>query len=88
MAFKLEQRKSELVEQVIAKLRGRLSKEKAGLAEAFVRAFYRNVSPDDMLRSTADELYGAAIAILQFGGTRQRGEALVRVVNQIGRAHV
>ncbi|MFV3128196.1 NAD-glutamate dehydrogenase [Niveispirillum sp. KHB5.9] len=81
MAFKLEQRKSELVEQVVAKLRGRLSKDKAGLAEGFVRAFYRNVSPDDMLRSTADELYGAAIAIMQFGGSRQKGEALVRVLN-------
>ncbi|MBJ7416591.1 MAG: NAD-glutamate dehydrogenase, partial [Niveispirillum sp.] len=81
MAFKLEQRKSELVEQVVAKLRSRLSKEKAGLAEAFVRAFYRNVSPDDMLRSTADELYGAAIAIMQFGGTRKPGDALVRVLN-------
>lgn len=81
MAFKLEQRKSELVDQVVAKLRSRLSKDKAGLAEAFVRAFYRNVSPDDMLRSTADELYGAAIAIMQFGGTRKRGDALVRVLN-------
>ncbi|MFV3076307.1 NAD-glutamate dehydrogenase [Niveispirillum fermenti] len=81
MAFKLEQRKSELLEQVVARLRSRLSKEKAGLAEAFVRAFYRNVSPDDMLRSTADELYGAAIAIMQFACIRRPGEALVRVVN-------
>ncbi|WP_029013867.1 NAD-glutamate dehydrogenase [Niveispirillum irakense] len=81
MAFKLEQRKSELVDQVVARVHARLSKEKAPLAEAFVRQFYRNVSPVDMLHSGADELYGAAIAIWQFGCTRKPGEALVRVQN-------
>ncbi|SNR90233.1 MULTISPECIES: NAD-glutamate dehydrogenase [unclassified Azospirillum] len=81
MAYKLEQRKSELVEQVVAKLRARLPKEKAALAETFVRQFYRNVSAEDMLRSSADELYGAALAIWQFGCTRHPGETLVRVMN-------
>lgn len=81
MAFKLEQRKSELVDQVVAKIDARLAKEKAGMAAAFTRRFYRNVSPVDMLRVPVDELYGAAVAIWQFGCTRRPGEALVKVLN-------
>jgi len=81
MALKLEQRKVELTEQVVGRVRDRLSKEKAASAERFVRRFYANVPPDDILRSGADELYGAALAIWQFGCVRRPGEALVRVTN-------
>ncbi|WP_404325826.1 hypothetical protein [Aerophototrophica crusticola] len=45
MVLKLEQRKVELVDQVAAKVRDRLAREKAKLAEAFVRQFYANVPP-------------------------------------------
>ncbi|HYE52005.1 MAG TPA: NAD-glutamate dehydrogenase domain-containing protein, partial [Azospirillaceae bacterium] len=81
MALKAEQRKVELTEQVVGKVRDRLSREKAGLAERFVRQFYANVPPDDILRSSSDELYGAALAIWQFGAVRKPGQALVRVCN-------
>ncbi|HYC04202.1 MAG TPA: NAD-glutamate dehydrogenase [Azospirillaceae bacterium] len=81
MALKAEQRKVELTEQVVGKVRDRLSREKAGAAERFVRQFYANVPPDDILRSSSDELYGAALAMWQFGGVRKPGEALVRVCN-------
>jgi len=81
MALKLEQRKTELTEQVVGRVRDRLAREKAATAERFVRQFYANVPPDDILRASADELYGAALAIWQFGAVRRPGEALVRVCN-------
>ncbi|MDE1148875.1 MAG: NAD-glutamate dehydrogenase [Azospirillaceae bacterium] len=81
MALKSEQRKSELTEQIAAKVRDRLSREKAGPAERFVRQFYANVPPDDILRSSSDELYGAALAMWQFGASRKHGAAQVRVCN-------
>ncbi|WP_119679996.1 NAD-glutamate dehydrogenase [Indioceanicola profundi] len=81
MALKLEQRKVELTEQVVDRVRDRLSRDKVPMGERFVRQFYANVPPDDILRSSADELYGAALAIWQFGAVRQPGEALVRVLN-------
>ncbi|MDZ5646927.1 NAD-glutamate dehydrogenase [Nitrospirillum sp. BR 11828] len=81
MALKAEQRKSELTEQIAAKVRDRLAREKAGPAERFVRQFYANVPPDDILRSSSDELYGAAIAMWQFGAVRKPETAQVRVCN-------
>ncbi|ACJ00077.1 NAD-glutamate dehydrogenase [Rhodospirillum centenum] len=81
MALRLEQRKVELTEQVVGRVRDRLAREKAAAAERFVRQFYANVPPDDILRSSADELYGAALAIWQVGARRRPGEALVRVLN-------
>ena len=81
MPLKLEQRKTELTEQVLAKVRDRLSRDKVAAAERFVRQFYANVPPDDLLSYSTDSLYGAAMAIWQFGARRRPGEALVRVAN-------
>ncbi|SMH48146.1 NAD-glutamate dehydrogenase [Azospirillum agricola] len=48
-------------------------------AERFVQRFYGNVPPDDFLRSTPEQLYGAALSMWQWGQQRQPGAARVRV---------
>src|SRR3546814_18877294 len=54
---------------------------KAETAEFFIREFYRNVPPDDMLQASPEALYGAALSLMRFGETRRPGEAKVRVFN-------
>ncbi len=48
-------------------------------AERFVQRFYGNVPPDDLLRATPEQLYGAALAMWQWGQQRPSGGAHVRV---------
>ena len=48
-------------------------------AERFVQRFYANVPPDDFLRATPEQLYGAALAMWQWGQERPPGGARVRV---------
>ncbi|HYD29672.1 MAG TPA: NAD-glutamate dehydrogenase, partial [Azospirillaceae bacterium] len=81
MALKAELLKDELTEKIIRQVRGRLSRDKVENTERFIRRFYANVPPDDILQASPDQLYGAALAIWQFAAQRRRGEAKVRVYN-------
>ncbi|WP_029010617.1 NAD-glutamate dehydrogenase [Azospirillum halopraeferens] len=81
MALRAEQLKDELTEAVIRHVHGRLDRDRAGMAERFVRAFYANVPPDDIVQTPAEQLYGAAIAMWQWGQRRRPGVASVRVYN-------
>ncbi|PWC56238.1 NAD-glutamate dehydrogenase, partial [Azospirillum sp. TSO22-1] len=81
MALRAEQLKDELTEEVVRQVRGRLDRSRVDLAERFVRQFYANVPPDDIVQAPADQLYGAAIAMWQWGQRRAPGRAAVRVYN-------
>ena len=81
MALRAEQLKDELTEEVVRQVRGRLDRSRVGLAERFVRQFYANVPPDDIVQAPADQLYGAAVAMWQWGQQRRPGSAAVRVYN-------
>jgi glutamate dehydrogenase len=81
MATRLEGKKHELLEQVVDRLHGRLSEPQADLAEAFLRHYYRTVSPTELLERDPLDLYGAALAHLRFGEHREAGHARVRVYN-------
>ncbi len=74
MATRLEDRKHELLEQVVDRLHGRLSEPQADLAEAFLRHYYRTVSPNELLERDPLDLYGAALAHLRFGEHREAGQ--------------
>ena len=50
-------------------------------AEAFVRQFYRWVSPDDIAERDPLDLYGLAVGQLAFSRRRRPGETKVRVYN-------
>jgi glutamate dehydrogenase len=78
MSARSETRRDELIDRIVALARARLG-AKAGPAEAFVQRFYANVAAEDMAASPIEDLYGAAIALWQFGRTRTPGQTKVRV---------
>src|ERR1700760_2614258 len=53
----------------------------AGPAEAFVRQYYRWVSPDDLAERSELDLYGAALAHFNLARTHTPGSTKVRVYN-------
>ncbi|TWA67081.1 glutamate dehydrogenase (NAD) [Azospirillum brasilense] len=82
MALRAEQLKDELTEEVVRQVRERLGRSRAAPAERFVRQFYDNVPPDDIIQAPAEQLYGAALAMWQWGQQREAtGRAKVRVYN-------
>ena len=81
MAIKAEQLKAELVDRVAARLRERLDPKRAEAAERFLRQFYENVAPDDILGDGPDNLYGAALALWNQGQKRRPGACKTRVYN-------
>jgi len=81
MAHKAEQLKADLIDKVAARVRERLEAERAGPAERFLRAFYANVPPADILRRSPDNLYGAALALWGHGQSRRPGKAKIRIYN-------
>ena len=81
MSPRAEQLKIELVERIVAIVRERLSGERAARAETFVRTYYANVPPVDMVGQDPETFYGAALSFLQFGQRREAGCANIRVFN-------
>src|SRR6266851_3367876 len=81
MARKAEQHKSELIDKAAGLAAARLAGERAAAAEHFVRLFYANVSPDDLVGETAESLYCAALSLWNHGQKRLPNTAKVRVFN-------
>ncbi|MCB9947084.1 MAG: NAD-glutamate dehydrogenase [Rhodospirillaceae bacterium] len=81
MSLQADQHKSELIEQVASTVRGRISGDRAERAETFVRLFYRNVPPRDIISGEPEDLYGAALGLWQFGEQRLPGQPKLRVFN-------
>ena len=81
MTAKAEQLKAELIEKVAERAQERLEGERGKSAERFIRLFYANVPPDDILNESPDNLYGAALTLWSFGQARTPGEAKVRAHN-------
>ncbi len=59
----------------------RMSGTRAENTDFFVREFYRDVPPDDVLAEEPENLYGAALSLALFGETRKARKAKVRVYN-------
>ena len=81
MAMRMEQLKAELIDRVANTVRQQLPEGRAGEAERFVRQFYRHVPPADILPERAEDLYGAAVALWQFGAQRKPHAPKTRVYN-------
>jgi len=81
MAAKAEQVASRLVSKVIASARKRMGKTKGAMAERYIRQYFDNVPPHDIVDRKPDEL--AAIATNQLAAcqTRRSSQAIVRVFN-------
>ena len=81
MSSRTDHMKSDLIDRVAAIVRAKLKGEKAALAEAFVRAYYANVPPADLVGASPEALYGAALSFWQFGRKRTPGEPKIRIFN-------
>lgn len=79
MGQRAEHLKRTLVDKACGLARQRMNADRAGLAERFIRHFYAHVAPSDIAQESPDQVYGAAVAFLQFAQRRSRGHALVRV---------
>src|SRR5262252_299725 len=81
MHARTEDVKAERLEQVVALVRERIAPEARGPLEAFVRAYFREVDPEDLAEREPDDLYGAALSHWNFARHRAPGNARVRVFN-------
>jgi len=72
--------RDELIDRVTALARARLG-SKAASVEIFLRRFYDNVALEDLQSRPVEDLYGAGVALWQFGRTRAQGQAKLRVYN-------
>ena len=71
----------ELMDEVTALARSRVSGEDLDLVLAFVTGYYARVSPDDLAERKANDLYGAAAAHLNLARRRAPGTPKIRVYN-------
>ena len=76
-----EKRKTEIIDGLAAQMGSRLRGDEADLAQRFVRAYFRDVAPDDLDERDPLDLYGAALAQLRAAELRQPGEVKLRVYN-------
>jgi glutamate dehydrogenase len=81
MRGRTETLKTEKIEAVCALAHHRLDGAKAKVADAFVRRFFANVAPNDLIEEETEDLFGAAITMWAFGRDRAPGTAKVRAYN-------
>ena len=79
MSLKPDEAKAGLIEKTVEHAYAKLPEEQAARLEAFIRIYYGAVAADDLLERSVVDLYGAALAHLNFGAKRAPGEAKVRV---------
>ncbi|MFQ5984543.1 MAG: NAD-glutamate dehydrogenase [Alphaproteobacteria bacterium] len=81
MNTRARDRKAALVEKVIARVREELRGQDARLVERFARHYYEGVAPEDLIESSAENLYGAALGVWHFAKRRAPGKPKIRVFN-------
>jgi glutamate dehydrogenase len=59
----------------------RLGKAERAVFSEALRQFYANVSPDEVVDTETEQLYGAALALWKFGAKRQPGTPRLRLYN-------
>jgi glutamate dehydrogenase len=79
MLLKAEKQKAELIESAVKLASKRLGAEKTAPVERFIRQYFENVPPRDIVAANPESLFGAAMAHRKFGMARNLGEARVRV---------
>jgi glutamate dehydrogenase len=83
----LPQDEADLIERPARLARGRLPREQADLAEAFVRLYYAGVDPEELAARAPEDLAGAAASHLAFGRRYAGGAPKVRVYNPRSEEH-
>ena len=73
MSLKPDEAKAGLIERTVEHAHAKLPPEQAARLEAFIRIYYGAVAAEDLLERSVDDLYGAALAHLNFGARRGAG---------------
>ncbi len=83
MSARTEARKAETIDSLAQLAASRLDADAGAQSQAadFLRRFYANVAPEDIAERGLDDLYGAGLALWQFGRQRAAGTTKVRVYN-------
>ncbi|MDA1194466.1 MAG: NAD-glutamate dehydrogenase [Planctomycetota bacterium] len=81
MSLSATNRKTTLIDEVVARVHERLAPDRAAPAERFVRQFYAHVPAHDLEGDTTDGLYGAALSLWTLAETRAEEQPNVRVYN-------
>ena len=69
------------ISAIIDYAKSRLAKEDKARIEAFIRRFFRNAPPDDLVARPVEALYGVALSMWKFADKRTPGKARIRVFN-------
>ena len=81
MQSRTRERKAGLIDAVVGQIHDRLEKKDARVLEGFVRQYYGEVAPEDLIQFNAETLYGEALSIWRFAQKRKPGEPKLRVYN-------
>ena len=81
MSVTPEQRKSDLVDRLVAEARTRVPAANAESVELFVRRYFALVAPDDIIYTAFDTLLGAVLSLYEYGAQRKPGATSVRLFN-------
>ena len=80
-------KKATLIENLINHARARLGPEQLAHAEPFLRGYYGDADPDDLSERSLPDLYGSALAHLNFARRFTSGTPKVRVYNPLFAEH-
>jgi glutamate dehydrogenase len=81
MTITAEQRQVDLVDRLAAEARRRVPADQAESAVHFVRRYFANVAPDDVIYTSFDTLIGGVLSLWEFGAQRTPGTPKVRLFN-------
>src|ERR1700754_2859857 len=79
--MRAENLKAKLTDDVLKFVGERIERQRAKQVEDFVRAFYANVASDDIAGQPPEDLFSAALALLNFAMKRTPGQPKIRVFN-------
>lgn len=86
MVHQAEKSKQELLDKVIQLSKSQLKTSPTEIQE-FIKRFYSNVSPEDLLIETPENLLGAALSLWNWGALREPGVAKLHIYNPKPQEH-
>ena len=87
MPAKDERQQAGLIDKIVRQARRSLKGRKALAAAGFVRTYYSNVPPQDLLQRKPADLWGAASSHWKLASSRARNQAKVRVYTPRAEKH-
>ena len=79
--------KAERMEEVLALVRSKTPAEQRDAIERFVKAYFQQVAPEELIERRVDDLYGAALSHWNFARKREAGKPKLRVFNPTVEEH-